>query len=152
MEKKSFSSADFWRVSAGIKPVLPDRLIHKGVMTQQDQGAEQFSAQRKHPVHIVDLPSHTLSMTLGGLLPSQISGRHRHNYETVIYIIEGAGFTKIEDEIVHWTAGDAIYIPVWAWHHHENASDTKPCTYVACENAPLLQNLGGIAVRQELDD
>jgi len=36
---------------------------------------------------------------------------------------------------------------VWAWHHHTSTTD-KSCRYVACENAPLLQNLGA-AIRQE---
>jgi gentisate 1,2-dioxygenase len=58
------------------------------------------------------------------------------------------GRTFIEDKVVEWKSGDAIYVPVWAWHYHENQSDTL-CRYVACENAPLLQNLGGIALREE---
>jgi quercetin dioxygenase-like cupin family protein len=149
MTTEKFFSPDFWRVSGQLSVSLPDKLLHKGVMSGHAEGAEHFSAERKHPVHIVDLPSHTISMTLGGLLPSQTTSRHRHNYETVIYVIEGTGSTMIEDQLVHWSAGDAIYIPVWAWHHHSNASDIHGCTYVACENAPLLQNLGGIALREE---
>jgi gentisate 1,2-dioxygenase len=54
----------------------------------------------------------------------------------------------VEDRAIRWKAGDAVYIPVWAWHHHSNASQGKPARYVACENAPLLQNLG-VAVREE---
>jgi pyrroloquinoline-quinone synthase len=149
MYSNRYSSADFWRIDAQLTPSLPAKLIHRQVMAGQDAGSGQFSGERRHPVHIVDLPSHTLSMTLGGLHPGQASGRHRHNYETVIYIVDGCGHTRIEDRIVHWSAGDAIYIPVWAWHHHVNGSEHHSCTYVACENAPLLQNLGGIALRQE---
>lgn len=151
MTEAKFFSSDFARVGEQLSVTLPQKLIHKDVMARQTADAEKFSKDRKHPVHLIDLPSHTLSMTLGVLLPSQSTNRHRHNYETVIYIVEGAGSTMIEDRLVHWEAGDAIYIPVWAWHHHMNTSNVHSCRYVACENAPLLQNLGGIAVRQELD-
>jgi len=99
-------------------------------------------------VHVVDLPSQTIGVTLGGLEPGQITSRHRHTYETIIYILEGEGATFIEDVAVEWKAGDAVYLPVWAWHYHQNASESKSCRYIACENAPLLQNLG-VALREE---
>ena len=87
-----------------------------------------------------------------GSSPDKRSNRHRHNYETIIVILKGHGRSVIEDHVVEWAAGDAIYVPVWAWHHHENLSDRDECQYLACENAPLLQNLGGIAVREESAD
>jgi quercetin dioxygenase-like cupin family protein len=143
----SFSSADFGRTEASVRVSLPSKLIHENVVgTNRD---DEFSAQRKHPVYVVDLPSLTLSVTIGGLDPGQSTGRHRHSYETIMYVLEGAGASHIEDRVVDWQAGDAIYIPVWAWHHHVNASTSKACRYIAVENAPLLQNLGGLAIREE---
>lgn len=87
-------------------------------------------------------------MTIGGLLPGQLTNKHRHTYETVLFVIEGEGYTEIEDEKVEWQAGDAVYIPVWAWHRHQNKSDKNPAKYIACENAPQLQHLG-VALREE---
>jgi len=103
---------------------------------------------RKHEVHVVDLPSKSMSMTLGGITPDGSTGKHRHNYETLIYVIQGHGFTQIDDTKVEWSAGDAVYIPVWSWHQHFNASSFDECLYIACENAPLLLSLG-VALRQE---
>jgi quercetin dioxygenase-like cupin family protein len=148
-QSDSYGSRDFWRTRAALETVIPDRLIHKGVAKTDVAGADTFSKERRHPVFLVDLPSKTLSMTLGGLEPGQTTSRHRHNYETVLYVIEGRGVTTIEDREVEWEAGDAVYIPVWAWHQHRNISNDATCLYVACENAPLLQNLGGIALREE---
>lgn len=142
-----YSSKDFGKIGSAIQVVVPERLKHAGVLAAVSDAA--FSAARKHPVALVDLPSKTLSVTIGGLEPGQATNRHRHNYETIIVVLEGSGRTVVEDRVVPWTAGDAIYIPVWAWHHHENASAVALCRYVACENAPLLQNLGGIALREE---
>lgn len=141
-----FESADFHKTFA--RPVYrkPSRLIHRSV---EEAGVhDHFSKERKHPVFFVDLPTQNVSMTIGGLLPNQITNRHRHTYETVLYVLEGSGWTEIEDQRVDWKAGDAVYIPCWAWHRHGNTSELNPARYLACENAPQLQNLG-VALREE---
>jgi len=140
-----YSSKHFGQTQATLAVDLPERLIHRGVETAAPD--DRFSEQRRHPVHIVDLPTRILSMTIGGLAPGQSTNKHRHTYETVIYVLEGEGFTVIQDRKVEWRAGDAIYVPVWAWHHH-TCTSAGPCRYVACESAPILQNLG-VALREE---
>lgn len=141
----NYSSKDFGRTKATLTADLPDRLVHRDVeSTARD---DKFSGERKHPVFVVDLPSKVLSLTIGGLAPGQSTGRHRHTYETIIYVLEGEGFTQIEDQKVTWRAGDAVYIPVWAYHQH-TCTGEGACRYVACENAPMLQNLG-VALREE---
>lgn len=144
--KNTFSSADFDKTPPVITPVLPDRLIHKGVLKMEQPS---YSAERKHPVYFIDLPTKTLSMTVGGLLPGGCSNKHRHTYETVLFVLRGCGYTVVEDNRVDWEEGDAVYIPVWAWHQHFNTDKENDARYLACENAPLLQNLGGIAIREE---
>jgi quercetin dioxygenase-like cupin family protein len=144
--KEQFSSKDFHQTFARPTFVKPEKLIHRNV---EDAGVHnQFSTERKHPVFFVDLPSKNVSMTIGGLLPDQMTNRHRHTYETVLYVIEGHGYTEVEDERVEWKAGDAVYIPSWAWHRHKNLSSEESAKYIACENAPQLQNLG-VALREE---
>lgn len=149
MTEIRFGSVDFAKVPPTMTARLPERLIHQDVLgagaVRDDSG---FSRERGHPVGLVDLPSRVLSMTLGGLAPGQSTRRHRHNYETIIYVLAGAGTSLIEDREVQWRAGDAFYVPIWAWHQHINNSDTESAAYVACENAPMLQNLG-IAMREE---
>ncbi|MBL0912103.1 MAG: cupin domain-containing protein [Bacteroidia bacterium] len=145
-DPKNFTSADFHQTYARPVFVKPGKLIHPAV---ESAGAhDQFSGERKHPVFFVDLPTQNVSMTIGGLLPGQLTNRHRHTYETVLYVLEGKGYTEIEDEKVEWQAGDAVYIPSWAWHCHQNLSNSEPARYIACENAPQLQNLG-VALREE---
>ncbi len=143
---KAFSSGDFHQTFARPVFVMPAKLIHREV--EKAGVHDQFSTERKHPVFFVDLPTKNVSMTIGGLLPGQLTNRHRHTYETVLYVIEGQGYTEVEDQKVEWKAGDAVYIPSWAWHRHQNLSDTAPAKYIACENAPQLQNLG-VALREE---
>ena len=141
-----YSSKDFGRTPSAMTPEIPEKLVHRQVeRTHRD---EPFSRERKHPVFVVDLPSRVLSMTIGGLEPGQTTSKHRHTYETILYVLEGEGITEIEGRRIEWRAGDAVYIPVWAWHQHTNTSGTASCRYVACENAPQMQNLGA-AVREE---
>ncbi|KGP64237.1 cupin [Legionella norrlandica] len=144
----NYQSKDFAKIPSHLSVNMPEKLIHKNITLPQGDSSI-FSAERHHFVSIVDLPSKTMSMTLGGLKPQQSTRRHRHNYETLIYIIKGYGHSIIEDQIVAWQKGDAIYIPVWAWHCHVNLSGDQDCLYIACENAPLLQNLGQLGLREE---
>lgn len=101
------------------------------------------------PETLAALPARTLRMTVEDLAPAQSTGRHRQSFEMVLYVLEGEGTTFIEDEPVEWKAGDVLYIPVWTWHYHWNASVTQRCRLLRCDNAPLLQSLGGIALREE---
>lgn len=141
-----YQSADFDKTPPTPHVRIPDRLHHPAVEAAGKHG--DYSAQRKHPVFFVDLPSHTISMTIGWLDPGQSSNMHRHTYETILYVLEGTGYTEVQGRKVEWKAGDALYIPVWAWHRHTNTGDGL-ARYLACENAPLLQNIGGVALREE---
>ncbi|MFQ5713893.1 MAG: cupin domain-containing protein [Candidatus Scalinduaceae bacterium] len=120
--------------------------IHRQVEKSLD---EQFSRERQHPVYIARLPSFTASMNVGVVVAGGTSGNHRHYYESLIYIIEGKGYSVVEGKKVEWEAGDIIYAPPWSWHQHFNTDPDKEVRYIACTNAPLLQNVGGIARREE---
>ncbi|WP_024678850.1 cupin domain-containing protein [Pseudomonas syringae] len=146
MNNPTFSSRDFAQVPTCLAADdFMGTLLHEGV---RKSTLNSFSESRKHEVHVVDLPSRSISMTFGALQSLQGSGLHRHSYETVIYIISGKGFSMVGDIQIAWTAGDAIYIPVWHWHTHFNTSEDAEVTYIACENTPLLQTLG-VALREE---
>ncbi len=147
MDRAPFASADFAKVPSSLKAELPERLLHADVLNSRGSQDGAFSEERRHLVRMVDLPSRTLSVTIGGLSPGQATRMHRHNYETIIYVLSGTGASLIEGREVPWRAGDAFYVPPWAWHQHVNRGDGR-ALYVACENAPLLQNLG-VALREE---
>jgi quercetin dioxygenase-like cupin family protein len=148
MQRAAFASADFGKVPPSLTVDLPERLLHADVVHGAAPDDSAFSQERRHLVRMIDLPSRALSMTIGGLAAGEATRKHRHNYETIIYVIAGSGVSVIEDREVRWCAGDAFYVPTWAWHQHRNESATEPALYVACENAPMLQNLG-IALREE---
>ncbi len=120
--------------------------IHRQIENSLD---EQFSKERQHPCYIAKLPSHTASMNVGIVVAGGTSGNHRHYYESLIYIINGKGYSVVEGNKVEWESGDIIYAPPWSWHQHFNTDPDNEVRYVAYTNAPLLQNVGGIARREE---
>lgn len=140
MNTITFLSTDFDKALTSVPVGLPDKLIHRSV--EPEDAKLVSSAEPRHPAYFVDLPSQAISVTLFGLSPDGCSKRNRHTYETIIYVLEGYGYTMIEDRRVDWKAGDAVYIPVWAWHHHVNLDGEKPAKYLACESASMLQNAG----------
>jgi quercetin dioxygenase-like cupin family protein len=146
---RTYTSIDFAAVPPTLRAEKSMKLVDRQVMTAPDLTQQsRLSSERKHLVWVVDLPSRVLSMTIGSLDPCQRSRMHRHNYETLLYVITGWGKSVIGECEVEWKAGDAIYIPVWTWHQHINLSESEQAVYVACENAPHLLNLG-IALREE---
>jgi quercetin dioxygenase-like cupin family protein len=144
-----FHSADFDKTPPRPRVSMPEKLAHRDVEKQGEQ--RDYSKARKHPVFFVDLPSHALSMTIGWLDPGQSSNRHRHTYETILFVLEGEGYSYVGGKRVDWKTGDAVYVPVWAWHNHVNTGAGR-ARYLACENAPMLQNMGGIALREEVPE
>lgn len=145
-----YSSADFDKTQASLRhQKVETPLLHQQVLDSGIRAA--FSKERNHKVAVVNLPSKTISLTIGELEPLQETNLHRHNYETILYITAGEGFSLIEGERISWRAGDAVYVPVWAWHKHGNVSVKEKAVYAACENAPLLQNIGNIALREEFN-
>lgn len=145
----SYSSSDFANVSSQMTVTIPDCLLHASVRLNQNHTSERLAEERRHKVSVINLPTKTISVTLGELDKNETTRMHRHNYETVIYVITGTGHSLIGDRVINWKTGDAFYIPVWAPHQHIN-DDSETCVYLACENTPLLQNMGRIALREEM--
>src|SRR5690606_17144141 len=103
---RKFHSADFDETPRRPRVVMPERLSHSGVEAEGEH--RTYSEARRHPVFFVDLPSHAISMTIGWLEPGQSSNRHRHTYETILYILEGEGYSYVGGRKVSWSRGDAI--------------------------------------------
>lgn len=150
-ENHIFSSSDFGETIATIEVARPERpCIHKNVTGTKNKANEEFADNRKHPVHIVDLPSRAVSVTIGGILPGGRTRKHRHTYETIAYVLKGKGYSVVDGQRIDWEAGDALLIPRWTWHQHFNLSDTEYAEYLGAENAPMLQNLG-LGLREEAE-
>ena len=140
------TSAEFGKTTDHVEVKMPDKVIVRQLEKQLDSS---YSEERQCSVSIADLPSYTVGVDITSLSPGSNDRKHRHYYEALIFILEGSGYSVIEGEKVEWEAGDALYIPPWSWHQHFNADTDKKVRYLSGTNAPLLQNVGEIACREE---
>ncbi len=58
------------------------------------------------------------------------SGSHRHTHtEAMLYVLEGRGYSLIDNERYDWEAGDAVHVPPrMTLHEHLNDSDARTRT------------------------
>ncbi|MCU0684154.1 MAG: cupin domain-containing protein [Polyangiaceae bacterium] len=120
--------------------------VHRGVVSAEV--AAKFSGERGHPVYPIRLPSTTVSLSIGDLEPAGQTSNHRHAYESLVYVMEGEGYTLVEGERFEWRAGDAFYVPPWCWHRHV-AAEGGPVRYLTATNMPLLNAIGQTVMREE---
>jgi mannose-6-phosphate isomerase-like protein (cupin superfamily) len=60
-----------------------------------------------------------------GMIPPGRAPMHHHTYEEAIYIIEGEGLLRTEDDYAGFKAGSSIYLPRLVSHCLENTSSTS---------------------------
>ena len=142
------SSADFGKTPDDVQVHLPDTVIDKQIENDKDCA---YSEERQCSVFIAEIPSFTISVNITVINKGSHDRKHRHAYETLMFILDGRGHSIIESEKVEWEAGDALHIPPWSWHQHFNADSQRDLRYLGATNSPLLQNVGGIAQREEAE-
>jgi gentisate 1,2-dioxygenase len=127
---------------------MPDKVI---VQQLEKQKNSAYSEERQCSVSISDIPSYTIGVDITTIDPSSNDRKHRHSYETIIFVLEGRGYSIVEEERVEWEAGDAIHIPPLACHQHFNSDPDKEVKFLSGTNAPLLQSVGDIDYREEAE-
>jgi gentisate 1,2-dioxygenase len=89
----------------------------------------------------------TVSSLIAEILPGEKSGAHRHVYEEINYVLAGSGTSIIEDRRYDWKAGDALSIPIFAWHQHFNTGN-EPARFLVHTNRIAMENLGYAVTQQ----
>lgn len=95
----------------------------------------------------VGFNNRVMSTLLAVIPPGRRSGAHRHLYEEVNYILAGEGYSVIDDRRYDWKAGDALCIPVFAWHQHFNTG-SEPARFLGHTSRAAMQNLGLLVTQQ----
>lgn len=83
----------------------------------------------------------SIQLHMSEIAPGGQGSGHRHLNEAIIYILEGRGYSIIDDKKIEWKTGDTICIPPNSWHQHFNASETETATYLGFTNGPLMEHL-----------
>ena len=115
------------------------------IMRKKDLKWEQTgmcpSAIIMHP-KINGAVAQTLMAFMAEIPPGAKTGRHRHNSEAIIHIMQGKGYSIFEGVRYDWEAGDTISPPANHWHQHFNTDTEKPVIYYAVTNDPLMEGMG----------
>ena len=142
------TSADFGRTTDDVKVKMPGKVIVRQLESQKNSA---YSEERQCSVSISDIPSYTIGVDITTIGPNSNDRKHRHTYETILFVLEGSGYSVVEGDRVEWEAGDAIHIAPWSWHQHFNTDPDKEVKFLSGTNAPLLQSVGNVDYREEAD-
>ncbi len=80
--------------------------------------------------------------------PGKKSGKHIHNFEAIIHIIKGHGYTMLGDNRVDWKVGDTMSVPPMLPHQHFNLDPNEPARFFAVITLPLMVNTGQLKFEQ----
>jgi gentisate 1,2-dioxygenase len=69
--------------------------------------------------------------------PGEHVPAHRHNSVAIYHILQGEGYTVVEDEKYHWEKGDTLACPAWHYHEHFAEGDEDTLMYVV-QDMPML--------------
>ncbi|KAF4621957.1 hypothetical protein G7Y89_g14388 [Cudoniella acicularis] len=86
-----------------------------------------------------------VSNTLGGLAERLNAGESspavQETASSVYHVIEGSGYTTINDEKISWEKGDTLCIP--AWHKYQHFASSAETVYLyRFDDKPMLKALG----------
>ena len=73
------------------------------------------------------------------------TGRHRHQGGIIIFVLEGEGLTEVNGEVLDWSAGDLLLLPITpggCLHQHWNKDTAKGCRWVAFRDLVMGRYLG----------
>lgn len=80
------------------------------------------------------------------------TGKHTHQGGLVIYVLDGEGYTIVEDRRVDWEAGDLLLLPITPGgveHQHFNKTKDRPARWIAFIHRPMQDALGSLVVQIE---
>jgi gentisate 1,2-dioxygenase len=66
-----------------------------------------------------------LSMAMFQIPPGKAQARHRHPGEAILYVVEGRGYSIIDDHRQEWESGDALLVNRYCWHQHFNSDPER---------------------------
>src|SRR5712692_7108096 len=82
-------------------------------------------------------PSRVIDTRMIEIAPGQRTSTHRHTHTAELFVLEGEGYTVVNDRKFTWGPWDAFYLPTNAWHYSVNTG-SKPVRFVSIGDAPLF--------------
>jgi len=86
--------------------------------------------------------SPTLNVVVQILEPGVHNKPHRHTNMALFLVLQGIGYSIIDNQKFEWEKGDMVMAPAWSEHEHCNTSDTESAILVTFQDVPLVNGLG----------
>ena len=83
-------------------------------------------------------PSRVIDTRIIELAPGQRTSTHRHVHTAELFVLQGEGYTVVNDRRFTWGQWDAFYLPTNAWHYTVNTGNV-PARFVSIGDAPLFE-------------
>jgi gentisate 1,2-dioxygenase len=93
----------------------------------------------RHPDGRPTLPTMLCGMQL--LRPGEATRPLRRTSVGIYSVVTGRGTTVVGDTTFTWDRGDALVVPNWTWHRHENRSAEDAMLFFMSDR-PLLEATG----------
>ena len=84
----------------------------------------------------------TMSYRNQMLRPAEHTQSHRHMSSTLYCVLEGGGYSIVDDERIEWERNDIFAIPGWCWHEHINTSKSDNAFLYSVTDEPTYRKLG----------
>jgi len=82
-------------------------------------------------------PSRVIDTRMIEIAPGARTSTHRHTHSAELFVLEGEGYTVVNDRKFTWSKWDAFCIPSNSWHYTVNTGST-PAKFVSISDAPLF--------------
>ncbi|MDP6559941.1 MAG: cupin domain-containing protein, partial [Candidatus Binatia bacterium] len=86
------------------------------------------------------VPSRVINTRIMDVAPGQRTSTHRHVHSAELFVVEGEGYTVVNNRKFSWSKWDAIYLPTNSWHYSVNTG-TSTARFVSISDAPLFSLL-----------
>ncbi len=117
-------------------PETRHRLLDMGQSARRD---EDVVYEYRHADGRPTLPTMLCGMQL--LRPGEVTVPTRRTSVGIYSMVGGNGTTVVADTSFTWDRGDALVVPNWTWHHHENHSSEDAMLFFMSDR-PLLEGIG----------
>ncbi len=74
------------------------------------------------------------------LRPGEHTQAHRHTSSAAYHVIEGQGYSVVNEQRLDWEDKDIFVVPTWAVHEHVN-TDSRPAVLFSHTDAPMMRAL-----------
>ncbi len=119
-------------INEAVRRRAEGQVIIKGSSIPFQQNRQALLKYLIHPKDWDKLAVPGWSMFINNI--KQHSGRHTHQGGTLIFVLEGKGYTIVDGETYHWKKGDLILLPIkpgGCEHQHFNDDPEVPAQWIA---------------------